>query len=76
VFNAARNRPTFYVYRRGYNAANNPMRRGGPETMEVATVHAMTEEEALKIATDDLGITVFNNQTLYATKIRRPKIMT
>lgn len=37
----------FYVYRRGYNAANNSLRGGGPETVLVAEVTAENAENAV-----------------------------
>lgn len=55
----------YYVYRRGWNTANNPSRYGGPETVMVAEVEADTEEQARQLALD-AGVTCYNNQGLFA----------
>lgn len=54
----------FYIYRKGYNTANQPLASGGPETQKVAEVEANSKDEAEKLALE--RVTVYNNQTLWA----------
>ena len=55
----------YYVYRRGYNTANNPSRGGGPETVMVAEVEADDADHARQLALD-AGVTCYNNQGIFA----------
>lgn len=55
----------FYVYRRGYNTANNPIMGGGPETVLVAEVEADDHGHAVKSALD-AGVSCYNNQGMFA----------
>lgn len=51
----------FYVYRKGSNAANQPME---PGPVHVATVQAETFEAAVQLASK--RVTVYNGQHLFA----------
>jgi hypothetical protein len=51
----------WYIYRTGYNNANNSARFGGPETVHVLDVEAETAEDAIEIARE-AGISCFHNQ--------------
>lgn len=55
----------FTVFRRGYNSSNNSSRDGGPETVEVGTYEAESEEAAVDAALAD-GVTVYNGQGIWA----------
>lgn len=55
----------YYVFRRGWNTANNPSSAGGPETVRVAEVEADSPEQAERDARA-AGVTCYNNQALYA----------
>lgn len=55
----------FYVYRSGYNAANNSAMSGGPSTVRVAEVQAESADEACRLAQEE-GVTCYNNQHMYA----------
>lgn len=57
--------PRFYIFRRGYNTANNPSRGGGPETVRVAEVEAADAKHAVTDALKS-GITCYPNQTIWA----------
>jgi hypothetical protein len=54
----------FYVYRRGYNSANNSARDGGPETVMVAEVKADNKTEACMMARE-AGVTCYNGQSMW-----------
>ena len=56
--------PRFYIYRRGYNGANNPCAGGGPETVKVATVEAVTHAEAVELALQ--RVSCYVNQAIWA----------
>jgi len=60
---------TYQVFRRGFNLANNPSRGARPEdcTRQVATVEAADEHEAVRLAQQDHGVTVYNGQCIWAT---------
>lgn len=51
----------YYVYRTGYNSANNAGRDGGPETVCCAEVEAENAQEACDLASKS-GISCYNNQ--------------
>jgi hypothetical protein len=55
----------YYVYRKGYNSANNSARDGGPETVQVAEALAERPSEAVQLAMES-GVTVYNNQSIWA----------
>lgn len=51
----------YYVYRTGYNGANNSAMGGGPETVKVAEVEADNADQAIAL-TRESGISCYNNQ--------------
>lgn len=58
---------TYRVFRRGFNAANNPSGGARPEdcTRLVATIEAASPEDAVAAALSR-GVTVYNGQTIWA----------
>lgn len=56
----------WYVYRHGYNSANNSARYGGPESVRVAIIEeAESAEAACQLAKEE-GVSCYHNQFLYA----------
>lgn len=54
----------YVVFRTGYNAANNPAREGGCETVPVARVTADSAGEAVRLA--GRRVSCYHNQSLSA----------
>jgi len=60
--------PVYRVFRHGFNQSNNPSSGARPEdcTRHVASVEATDECEALRLAVQEHGVSVYNGQVLWA----------
>lgn len=68
VFQTTHHGAVSRLEKRIYHPQNNPEAAGGPETVMVAQVHAMSEAEAVERAFEQ-GVTGYPGQRVWAEKV-------